>query len=139
MKKEELIKFSLIMFSFIFITSSIICYKELLDDGQWVSMSLYPAIILFSFVLVRFMSNKLIKGLTLVLFIYFIARSLYFVNISENFFAVPKDVLCDYYFNERIPFYIRNNKDYEAANRIKWFLRHCSNEGNSSIREIISK
>ena len=56
-KREYLVVFSLVMFAFIFVITSIISGGYSFDDHWWATMSLYPGVILFSTMAIDFKKN----------------------------------------------------------------------------------
>ncbi len=121
--KTELIKFSLFMFGFVFtITSFIAGSYSLLDDHWWAGMTLFPGVILFSYMLNDILQkHRFFKFVITGLMIYFLLHSIYFINLPESQFALPKKELYVYYLNKAEIYRLAGEYDW-AIDRCYWVL-----------------
>lgn len=128
-RDNELIRFSLLMFGFVFIAVSIIAGRySLLDDHEWVSVSLFPGVILVSHMLIKMgEKSRLMKSITAVLVIYLFVNSLKFINLPENQFAVPRNALYKYYL-QRAEIYLQEGQWGKAIDRCQWVIKRCRDE-----------
>lgn len=91
-RKNSLICFSFIMFSFIFIITSIIAgANSLFDDHWWGAQTIFPGIILCSAMLCSLIQKyRFVKLAIMGLMLYLIFHSVILINLPESEFAVPK-------------------------------------------------
>lgn len=139
--KNELIKFCLIMFSFIFLAASVIAGgHSLLDDHWWAGITLFPGVILCSHMLMRLIEKHRFSYLVIIgLMVYFPCRSFYFINLPESQFSVPKAEAHDYYLDKAEMYLMRGKKDL-AAERCQWVLSRTKNSASKERAEdILSK
>ena len=86
-RKENLISFSLIIYIFIFIITSIMSGGYSFDDHWWATMSIYPGVILCSTMLVDFKKRyKYGRYLIYILIVYFILNALCVINLRRSGF-----------------------------------------------------
>lgn len=139
-RKNELIRFSYIMFIFIFMAVSILAGRvSLFDKHVWAIVTLYPGVIMCSYMLIRLKERYVFVNFSIAaLIIYFIIHSLYFVNIPENMFTVPKNVMCGYCL-DRAELYLAQGKSEEAVARCKWVIGRDPSEGILNRAENILK
>jgi len=103
-RKNSLILFSFIMFSFIFIVTSIIAgANSLFDDHWWGSQTIFPGIILCSSMLCSLIQKyRFMKIAIIGLILYLMFHSVILINLPESEFAVPKKkyaVICSERFD----------------------------------------
>lgn len=129
-RKQKIISFSLVMFIFVFTVISLVGYSPdaLCDQHTWASITIYPGIIFCSQMLVILGKKcRWVNILKYVLVFYLIMRSVYFINIPENVFSVPKEVRCQNYL-ERAEIYLRNGDISTAIDRCRWVINACPEE-----------
>lgn len=138
--KNELINFSLIMFSFVFIATSVISGEEFFDIDQhwWASLTLYPGVILCSQMLTKLKEQYKFANFAVFGFIiYFIIHSFYFISLPENIFAVPKNETCKYCLR-RAEIYLRENKRNDAIKRCTWVIgMHPDEEISNQAKKLL--
>lgn len=138
-RKPEPVVFSIIMFCVVFLITSIAAGAyTLFDDHWWASMTIYPGVILFTNMLVILKERfKLFNFLAAGLLIYLAVHSLYFINLTENQFAVPKDELCRYYLR-RASYYRDNGQRKRMVNNCNWVIKNCKREISYKAEEILN-
>lgn len=89
--KSELIKFSLFMFGFVFLATSVIAGAySLFDDHWWAGMTVFPGVILCSHMLIGiFKKYPSFKFVIASWIVYFFIHSAYFVTLPKSQFAIP--------------------------------------------------
>jgi 4-amino-4-deoxy-L-arabinose transferase-like glycosyltransferase len=138
-RKPELIVFSLIMFGLVFLITSIAAGAyTLFDDHWWASMTIYPGVILFAHMLVTLKERlKLFSFLAAGLLVYLAIHSLYFINLTENQFAVPKDELCRHYLG-RAAFYQEKGERKKMINSCNWIIKNCGREISGKAGKLLN-
>lgn len=125
---NELIRFSSVMFGLIFVITSIVGAHSLFQDHWWASMTIYPGVILCSWILIKLKKRYRYFNLLLIgLIVYFIFHSFSFVNLPECQFAVPRKELIKYYLT-RAEIHREEGRGEEAANIYRWIARNCREE-----------
>jgi len=98
-RRNELVEFSFFMFGFVFFITSVMAgATSLLDDHWWASVTIYPGVILCSHMLSCI--GEKFKGFRLItagLVIYFLVHAVFFIQLTENRYAVPKEGAHQYY------------------------------------------
>ena len=121
-KRNDVIRFSLIMFGFIFLVTSIINADTLLDDHNWAAITIYPGAILCSYMLTELRKRfKFFNLIIIGLIGYFIVNSLFFINLPENLYAVPRNELHKYYLH-RAKIYLEQGEWNKAVHRCQLVL-----------------
>ena len=113
-KKSELIRFSLLMFCLFFVVISIVNGKVLFLDYSWADITIYPGVILCANLLMGVGERwKSFYFLGVAFIIYLIGNSISFINIPENFYAVPKSELSKLYLRKS-KFYLHSGDKKRA-------------------------
>jgi hypothetical protein len=129
-KEGDLINFSLLMFAFIFFSTSIIAGSTsgLFASHWWGAMSLYPGVVLCSQALIEFKSRfKSVKFLIYGLVAYFAIHAIYFITLRNYQFVIPVNKLCvEYSALIKVP---QNNDEMrESIRKSKWIINKCEDE-----------
>jgi len=121
--KNEFISFCLFLFSFVFISTSLIAGSHsLFDDHWWAGITLFPGVILCSHMLIDILNKyRFFKFMIAGLIIYFFLHALYFINLPESQFALPKKDLYAYYL-DRAEIYQTAGRSGLAMRRCRWVL-----------------
>jgi len=120
---NELIKFCLVMFTFVFTATSIIAGSyTLFDDHWWAGMTILPGAILCANMFVEFYRKyPMLRFFIVGFMVYFVYHAVYFVSLPEHRYAVPKKDLYEYYLH-RAELYLSENKKEVAIDRCEWVL-----------------
>jgi 4-amino-4-deoxy-L-arabinose transferase-like glycosyltransferase len=127
--KDELIRFSMLMFFCIFIITTVMGYhpRHLCSDHIWTTATLYPGVILSSYMLVDVGKKcKLYEFVIPIIIAYFAIHAVRFASLPENQFAVPKMDLCEYYM-KRAEIYVGEGSEDKARDRCSRVLSWCPN------------
>jgi 4-amino-4-deoxy-L-arabinose transferase-like glycosyltransferase len=135
---RELIKFCLIMFTFVFLFTSVIAGADtLFDDHWWAEMTLFPGVILCSYMLVELQKKtRFINFVTVGLVTYSLVHAVSFINLPEHQYAVPREYLQKWYL-EKAELYLKDHKRDLAIDRCRWVLARAKNEGIIKSADII--
>jgi len=126
---NDLIKFCLIMFTFVFVFTSVIAGADtIFDDHWWAEMTIFPGVILCAHMLVEFQKKVCWINIVIVgLITYSLVHAIYFVNLPEHQYAVPKEYLQKWYL-AKAELYLQENKKNLAIDRCRWVLARAKNK-----------
>lgn len=135
-KKEELMKFSLLMFSVTFIIPSLFDPSSLFAYHYWASLGFLPAMIMVSYALVNLSKKYRIYGNVFAAFfiIYTLFRAVSFAGLPENYFLAPKKEFYGYCL-DRVEEYRRQGKISDTIRVSNWLLCQRLDEETKSIAE----
>jgi len=126
---NDLIKFCLIMFTFVFVFTSVIAGAyTIFDDHWWAEMTIFPGVILCSHMLIELQKKVRFINIVIVgLITYSLVHAIYFVNLPEHQYAVPKEYLQKWYL-AKAELYLQENKRDLAIDRCRWVIDRAKNE-----------
>jgi len=126
---NDLIKFCLIMFTFVFIFTSVIAGADtIFDDHWWAIMTIFPGVILCSHMLVELQNKVRFINIVIVgLITYSFVHAISFVKLPEHQYAVPKKYLQEWYL-AKAELYLKENKRELAIDRCQWVLARAKDE-----------
>jgi 4-amino-4-deoxy-L-arabinose transferase-like glycosyltransferase len=138
-KKEDLIKFSLVMFFVTFLIPCLFDPSSLFSSHQWASMSFFPGMIIVTQMLNNLSKRHYILDIFIIYFIiYTIGRALFFINLPENCFLAPRSEFYELCL-ERAELY-KNQANFENAIKICNYLlkSHLDKEKKSRAERILN-
>ena len=130
--KDELTRFSMLMFGFIFIVTTIMGYHpdDFVVDHLWATATLYPGVILSSHMLIELSRKYRFAEFAIpVMIIYFVINSVRFASLPENQFAMSKMDLCEHYI-ERAEIYRAEGEWDKVRDRCTRVRSLCPTEYN---------